>query len=91
MKISVNSDFKSADVIVSASITLSVEEARALYVLTETPTKIAQNGNITVDEDEAKKRNILTRDFVRSIAKKVLITSGNITPITDIIEDIKNA
>jgi len=90
MKIILNTKEKYTKVIESATIELSVSEARALYAVTEFALKNDVTGDVTIDEEEQSRRNALIREFTRSLAKRILITSGEITPLNDMLKDLKN-
>jgi hypothetical protein len=89
MKVKIYSKARHTEVVDFATVIITVEEARTLYTITERALQTTKSGDFIVDEKEQLKRDLLIREFTRSIAKKILITSGENTPMTDILRDLK--
>lgn len=81
--VSIETQFKHADVKIGGTIKLSVADARALYNMTTIP---VFNKKASLEDLEVMNLNAEnTRRFVRGIAKKILFSGGNATDIDDLL------
>lgn len=73
-------DNVTANVVVGGQINLSIADARALYNLT----------SMSRDETEWAFKLQTSRDILRNMAKAILLTKGEETPVEEIIESFSS-
>lgn len=86
--ITLTSEWTKAKVITGGTVNLSIEDARALYNLTTTPA-IVESGDTSLDEDKYNNQNVQCRLIIRNIAKAILLTTGEATDLTNLVDSLK--
>jgi len=84
LPINITTEYRTSDIITGATVNFTVEDARAMYKLTDTP-KLPPNDDRVSMSEEAFESLMTVRNLVRSIAKTILFTNGKATEKDDLL------
>lgn len=86
-RLQVVTEARHAEVVTGGKLNISMQDARALYKLTQID-PIRSNQSTEDYENDRREKYELVRQWIRTIAKKILFTAGASTEIEDLIAKI---
>lgn len=84
----IHSEWKESNIITGATLTISLEDARAIYKLTQLdpPPEDMPSEEFT---QSCRHKAELSRQILRRLSKEILITGGNTTTQEDLLDKFK--